>query len=45
MDSAFNELGFNEISEFLDIDFFKTDFSWQRYYYEGGHDFTFLWSR
>ena len=27
VDSAFNELGFNEISEFLNIHFFKTDFS------------------
>ena len=26
MDSAFNELGFNEISEFLNIHFFKTEF-------------------
>ena len=27
VDSAFNELGYNEISEFLNIHFFKTDFS------------------
>ena len=26
VDSAFNELGFNEISEFLNIHFFITDF-------------------
>ena len=26
MDSAFNELGYNEISVFLNIHFFKTDF-------------------
>ena len=38
VDSAFNELGYNEIPEFLNIHFFKTDFSEQRYYYEGGQD-------
>ena len=27
VDSAFNELGYNEIFEFLNIHFFKTDFS------------------
>ena len=26
MDSAFNELGYNEISEILNIHYFKTDF-------------------
>ena len=37
VDSAFNELGYNEIPEFLIIHFFKTDFLKQRYDYEGGH--------
>ena len=41
MDSAINELGYNEVSEFLNIHFFKTDFFKQRYYYEGGQDFIF----
>ena len=41
VDSAFNELGYNEISEFLNIPFFKIDFFLQRYYYEGGQDFFF----
>ena len=27
VDSAFNELGYKEISEFLNIHFFKSDFS------------------
>ena len=44
VDSAFNELGYNEISEFLKIHFFKTDFSQQRYYNEEGQDFIFPWS-
>ena len=44
VDSAFNELGYNEISEFLNIQFFKSSFSLQRYYYEGGQDFIFRWS-
>ena len=44
VDSAFNELGFNEISEFLNIYFFITDLFQQRYYYEGGQNFIFPWS-
>ena len=44
VDSAFNELGYDKIWEFLNINFFKTDFSKQRYYYEGEQDFIFLWS-
>ena len=34
VNSAFNELGYNEISQFLNLNFFKTDFSQQRYYYD-----------
>ena len=34
MNSALNELGNNEISELLNIHFFKTGFSSQIYYYE-----------
>ena len=34
MNSALNELGYNEISELLNIHFFKTGFSSQIYYYE-----------
>ena len=44
VNSAFSELGYNEISEFLNIHLFKTDFSKQRYYYRGGKDFIFPWS-
>ena len=44
VDSAFNELGYNKLSEFLNIHLFKSDFFKQRYYYEGGQDIIFPWS-
>ena len=42
VDSAFYELGYNEISKFLNIHLFKAGYSEQRHYYEGGQDFFSL---
>ena len=44
VDAVFNELGYNQISEFLNLHFFKTDLFQQWYYYEEGQDFIFPWS-
>ena len=44
MDPAFNELGYNEISEFLNIPFFKTDFFHKDITMKGDKVLIFPWS-